>query len=312
MMAAPAPACDPYPSRRSDRPARIPRREAVCHGGTDAAGPCSAGDLDRFDREGFLIAEGLFSEAEIALLHADLGRLAGSLPHEDDRLVREPDNDGVLRSLFAFHDLDGPLARLAHDQRLVDRARQILDSEVYVHQSRVNRKPAFDGREFWWHSDFETWHVEDGMPAMRAVSACVFLNVNDAANGALMLIPGSHRHFLACVGGTPREHYRQSLRRQQYGIPDRQAIATLAEEGGGYRLASGRAGDVVFFDCNTLHGSAGNLTHLPRTNAFVVYNSVANRCGAPTSGLPPRPAFIGTRDHVDPIRPQPGPLTESP
>lgn len=52
--------------------------------------------------------------------------------------------------------------------RLLNVARQILGSEVYIHQFRANMKPGFLGKEFYWHSDFETWHVEDGMPSMRA------------------------------------------------------------------------------------------------------------------------------------------------
>jgi hypothetical protein len=48
---------------------------------------------------------------------------------------------------------------------VVGPARQLLGSDVYVHQSRVNFKPGFNGQDFYWHSDFETWHAEDGMPA---------------------------------------------------------------------------------------------------------------------------------------------------
>src|SRR3546814_19751740 len=72
----------------------------------------------------------------------------------------------------------------------------------YIHQSRLNYKPGFKGKEFYWHSDFETWHVEDGMPRMRALSMSVLLAENTPHNGPLMLIPGSHQSFLTCVGET--------------------------------------------------------------------------------------------------------------
>ena len=95
------------------------------------------------------------------------------------------------------------LARLTRDPRLVNVARQILGSEVYVHQSRANMKPGFKGKEFYWHSDFETWHVEDGMPAMRALSCSVLLTDNNANNGPLMLVPGSHRQFISASARRP-------------------------------------------------------------------------------------------------------------
>lgn len=301
---------DPYPSRCSDKPAILPRLEPVCHGGVDAVGPCSRAELETFERDGCLLARGLFAPDEIAALLRDEQRAADDMRDADERLVREPDNDRVVRSLFAFHALGGILGRLASDERLVARAEQILHSPVVVHQSRINRKPAFDGREFWWHSDFETWHVEDGMPAMRALSACVFLTDSLSCNGALLLLPGSHRHFIACLGRTPEAHYRHSLRRQEYGVPDRESISRIAETSG-YVVAEGRPGDVMFFDCNTLHGSPGNLSHRPRTGAFLVYNSIHNRCGDPTSGQPPRPEHICARAQVEPIVATSGPLTES-
>ena len=65
--------------------------------------------------------------------------------------------------------------RLACDSRLAGVAEFLLGDQVYLHQSRLNYKPGFAGKEFYWHSDFETWYAEDGMPRMRAVSASVLL-----------------------------------------------------------------------------------------------------------------------------------------
>src|SRR3546814_3951459 len=83
-----------------------------------------------------------------------------------EEAITEPGSDAV-RSIFRVHELSDMLGRLASDPRLIHVARQILGSEVYMHQSRANMKPGFKGKEFYWHSDFETWHVEDGMPRMR-------------------------------------------------------------------------------------------------------------------------------------------------
>ena len=115
---------------------------------------------------------------------------------------------------------------------MVDRARQILGSEVYIHQSRVNFKPGFDGKEFYWHSDFETWHAEDGMPRIRAVSISISLTDNYSFNGPLMIMPGSHRTYVSCVGETPDENYKSSLVQQIAGTPDQAALSALAERHG--------------------------------------------------------------------------------
>jgi len=207
--------------------------------------------------------------------------------------ITEPGSD-ALRSVFRVHELSLLLNKLARDPRLIHVARQILGSEVYIHQSRANMKPGFKGKEFYWHSDFETWHVEDGMPAMRALSCSLLLTENNACNGPLMVVPGSHRHFISCQGKTPENHYRSSLKKQEYGVPDPVSLQLLAEQGG-VRAMTGGAGSVVFFDCNTMHGSNGNISPWPRANVFMVYNSVENRLNPPKYGLAPRPEHIAAR-----------------
>jgi hypothetical protein len=47
----------------------------------------------------------------------------------------------------------------------------------------------------------------------------------------LLLIPGSHRHYVTCGGVTPANHYRRSLRKQELGVPDDDSLARLAEAG---------------------------------------------------------------------------------
>lgn len=280
---------DRYPSRCTATPQHLPRLDPVLHAGEAASGPLSASELHAFSRDGYLVCPAVFSAAEITALRTAVTNLSQA----DAAQIAEPDST-VVRSLFALHHGEHLPARLMRDPRLVERAEQILGSGVYIHQSRVNRKPAFDGREFWWHSDFETWHVEDGMPAMRALSAMVFLDDNTPANGPLLVIPGSHHTYVTCVGATPENHHAHSLRRQEYGIPDRDSLTRLAHAGGVQALC-GVAGSVALFDCNLLHGSAGNLSPLSRVNLFTVYNQVDNAPVAPFGGRPPRPAHVAER-----------------
>ena len=88
-----------------------------------------------------------------------------------------------------MHELSEAFAELLSSPRLRIRSARSSGTDIYIHQSRVNRKPGFRGREFDWHSDFETWHAEDGMPRMRAVSVSVALTENRPDNGSLMIMP---------------------------------------------------------------------------------------------------------------------------
>jgi ectoine hydroxylase len=118
-----------------------------------------------------------------------------------------------------------------------------------------------------------------------------------------MVIPGSHQYFISCIGETPEENFKQSLQRQQYGVPDQDSLKMLCTLGG-IRAMTGPPGTVVMFDCNTMHGSYGNISPYPRHNIFFVYNSVHNTLRDPRYGLQPRPEYIATRDFISSIKPK--------
>jgi len=280
---------DPYYSRIASREEISARIDPVVWGDED--GPLQPNEIDQYRQNGFLVLPPLFDATEIAKLSEQADKLAAKASAgRAAEQIEEPDSDKV-RSVFRPHKDNPTFAALANDSRLIDRARQILGGDVYLHQFRINYKPAFVGREFSWHSDFETWHVEDGMPRMRAVSVVVMLDPNTTDNGPLFVIPGSHRHYVRCAGETPENHYATSLRKQEYGVPSPAALAELASTNG-IATVTGPPGAVLFFDCNMMHASPSNLSHQSRTNAFLVFNSGENQLVEPFGGRQPRPDFL--------------------
>ena len=288
---------DLYPSRVAEHASVTPRHDPVVHGtaAQRRAGPLSADELAFFEENGYLFWPSHFSPAEVDRLRRELDTMQTAAARTDSGMdvIREPGGTAV-RSIFAVHDGSPIFAALARDPRLCGSARQILGGDVYIHQSRINFKPGFTGKEFYWHSDFETWHVEDGMPHMRAISFSLLLDDNFPYNGPLMVMPGSHHHYISCVGKTPADHYKQSLRRQEYGVPDPESLTRLYEQCG-IAIPTGPAGSVLMFDCNVMHGSNSNITPLSRRNVFMVYNSMANTLGTPFADVPPRPEHIACR-----------------
>lgn len=296
---------DRYPSRFWPEPRISERRDPAVHGGA-GDGPLSEAELRFYRDNGYLSFEQLIGAHELETYLAELNALRrDEAVRQAAEAVIEPDS-GELRSLFEVHKRSAVLHRLCAHPRLVAIARQLLGSEVYLHQSRINYKGGFRGKEFYWHSDFETWHMEDGVPAMRMVSCSVSLTPNTPHNGPLMIIPGSHQRYISCVGATPEEHYLASLKRQEVGVPDDASLRQLVEDFG-IVAPTGPAGSVTFFDCNTMHGSNSNITPLPRSNVFFVYNSVHNTPAAPFCGLPPRPSFIAERQDFTPIQTEASP-----
>lgn len=293
---------DMYASRTDRMSAIIARQDPVVYNGGSYAQAIDEQQVSSYERNGFLLVEDLFSEQEVQNLLSEVERMrADPAIAGMDEAITEPGSDAV-RSIFRVHQLSDMISRVARDPRVINVARQILGSEVYIHQSRANMKPGFKGKEFYWHSDFETWHVEDGMPRMRALSCSILLTDNNACNGPLMLVPGSHQQFISCQGVTPDDNYKTSLKKQEYGVPDQLSLQLLVEQGG-LQAITAKAGSVIFFDCNTMHGSAGNISPMPRANVFMVYNSVENTLGDPKYGLKPRPQYIAERQNFQALMP---------
>ncbi|MCA9033857.1 MAG: ectoine hydroxylase [Planctomycetaceae bacterium] len=285
-------ATDPYHSRTSETWSAADRVDPVVWSEND--GPLTQQEVESYERDGFLFCQDLIHQDEVQSLLDEATGLADNWPSQQPGLVREPDSR-IVRSIFQLHRHSDLFQRMFADERLLARVTQLLGSDVYIHQSRINYKPALNGKEFFWHSDFETWHVEDGMPRMRAISVSVFLTESHEFNGPLMLIPGSHQTYIRCAGETPENHYEHSLRRQEYGVPTEDALKLLTENAS-IVAPKGPAGSVVFFECNTMHASCGNLSPQPRINLFAVYNSVHNTLEAPFCDQPPRPDFLADRN----------------
>ncbi|MGW3551578.1 ectoine hydroxylase, partial [Streptomyces griseoincarnatus] len=255
---------DLYPTRGATEVV-TPRQDPVVWGSPDTPGPVSAGDLQALDRDGFLAVDQLIGPDEVEVYKRELDRLVGDPAiRADERSIVEPQSQEI-RSVFEVHKISEVFANLVRDERVVGRARQILGSDVYVHQSRINVKPGFGASGFYWHSDFETWHAEDGLPNMRTISVSIALTENYDTNGGLMIMPGSHKTFLGCAGATPKDNYKKSLQMQDAGTPSDEALTKMASEYG-IKLFTGKAGSATWFDCNCMHGSGDNITPYPRSN----------------------------------------------
>ncbi|MER5760307.1 ectoine hydroxylase [Streptomyces sp. NPDC002082] len=290
---------DLYPTRGSEE-VLTGRVDPVVWSEPGTPGPIWAHELESYERDGFLSVDELITPDETDVYRAEMDRLLRDPSTlADDRSVVEPKSREV-RSVFEVHRISEVFAALASDPRVVGRARQILGSDVYVHQSRINVKPGFGASGFYWHSDFETWHAEDGLPHMRTVSVSIALTPNYTTNGGLMIMPGSHRSFLGCAGATPKDNYKKSLQMQDAGTPSDEALTKFASACG-IKVFTGKAGSATWFDCNAMHGSGDNITPYPRSNVFLVFNSVENRPEKPFAAPVRRPRYIASQDFT-PVR----------
>jgi ectoine hydroxylase len=286
---------DLYPSRANEE--KIIKRVDKAVYSTEKIGKYSLDEkeLEVYEKNGFIIIPEAFSEKEIKKFRQELKQLElNEKLWKKEEFISEP-NDNKLRTIFNQHLFSKIYKKLSKDPRILDKVIQILGSDVYIHHGRINVKRAYQGKSFPWHSDFETWHSEDGLPNCRCLSAWLMLTDNTQFNGPLYLIKESHKKFVSCKGITPKDNYKKSLKKQEYGVPSINAIKQLSKND---KLVSaiGKAGTLVLHDGNILHGSADNISPEDRTNIFFVYNSVKNIPVKPFSSKSPRADFLCLKD----------------
>ncbi|ETW92667.1 MAG: hypothetical protein ETSY1_42680, partial [Candidatus Entotheonella factor] len=160
--------------------------------------------------------------------------------------------------------------RLSHHPRLVEPARQLLGPDLYIQQTKINVKAAFDGEAWQWHYDFATHHAEDGVPKPLALNLHVFLEDVNEFNGPLYFIKGSH-----CYGPAPSYHDTTTTSYPLWCV-ERDTIANLIEEGG-LVSATGLAGTGLIFGDVMVHGSPPNMSPWDRPIFSLILNPITNR-----------------------------------
>ena len=236
--------------------------------------------LEQFDREGYLFLPDVFTETESDLLNREAQRVFAM---DRKEVVREKDGK-TARTAFAAQHYNEGFRCLGRHPRLLEPVKQILDGDVYMHQYKVNAKAAFNGDVWQWHQDYGTWSRDDLMPEARAMNIALFLEDVTEFNGALMFIPRSHKGGVIDAG-----HDVQTTSYPLWTIDD-ETITRLVDEGG-IVSPKGRAGSVIMFHSNLVHGSPSNMSPYDRTIVYLSLCHVNNHIRQYK-----RPEWVAERD----------------
>lgn len=236
-----------------------------------------------------------------------VAELPSIFEEDSPRRVMEKDGQGV-RSVYGSHLTSPVFQVLARHPKIVVPVRQMLGTEVYVYQFKINAKLALVGDVWEWHQDYVFWLKEDGMPTPSVVNAVIFLHEVNEFNGPMFLILGSHREGVVDVRARNDQQpgYSNSpawisnlTAKLKYSL-NKETIAVLVKKYG-IVAPKGPRGSVLFFHPNIVHASSPNLSPFDRPLAIVSYNSVEN---IPQTAAR-RPEFLVSRDYrpIEPLAP---------
>ena len=205
--------------------------------------------VDSFRRNGFLVAENLLSEAELAALRAETVRICrgerGSVTGLPECFPSESDDEVIQKTLCVHfpHKISDVMHAAVAQSGIVEVLTHLIGPNVKCMQSMLFIKSSGKPGQAW-HQD------EAFIPTRDRSLTAAWMALEDATeeNGCLWAIPGSHRHGVLWPN---REHdderYDCAVEAFDFPYTDDDAVMIPA-----------RAGSVVFFNGYLLHRSLPN------------------------------------------------------
>lgn len=211
---------------------------------------------EQFARDGFYLAKGVFTPAEVAELEAEFDRIVSQLLASGEELNArwsgpEMERIGAAGTVVLHtHNVQQYSAawlKAFLNPRFLDVAEAILGPDIVLHHSKLFQKPPETGAPFPMHQDWEYF------PSVMDTMIAGIVHVSEATDemGCLRVYPGSHR--VGRVGGSSGQSESEWLAKH----PIEGATPLEAEPG-----------DVALFHYFTLHGSLPNRS--PKTRKTVL------------------------------------------
>lgn len=213
-----------------------------------------------FDENGYYIARGLFSRAEVEEIREHFMEMRKEGPKPGD-YGGDPKKGGsdplnAFPRFINMHKWDPKSEAWQRDPRLMETAASLVGDEMELCQTMLYFKPP-GGRGQGLHQDNQYIRRYPIIAAWMALDRC------DEENGEMVLVPGSNK-----LGVLPVQFADESV-----SFTSGETVMPEGAEEVGIHM---EPGDVLFFGGFTIHGSYPNQTTDRFRRAFIVHYYAAH------------------------------------
>lgn len=209
--------------------------------------------IAKFNRDGYVIIRGLYSEQEMKQITAWVDEVAGypEVPGKYMMYFEQGRLQPAGRILSRMEDIEpyhNGFSKLFTGEKMQGAVSELFGEPVVLFKDKINFKmPGADG--FKAHQDIQAgW---DRYASLH-ITALVSIDASNRDNGCLELAPGHHKEGFIGESWKP-----------------------LAEDALAYIPVPTGPGDAVFFDSYTPHRSDPNNTNSARRVLYVTYNRLS-------------------------------------
>lgn len=217
-------------------------------------------DVHRYERDGYMLVENMFSGEEIDHMLAALEHSARVANH----LGGQADKSGKVARFSNWKDLGYDIwTAVSTSPRIVNTVRILLGEEIAFFGAKVMFKEAHSGGAWEWHQDFGYWYKSCVYPKLISV----FIALDDATreNGCLRVLKGSHHAGRLQHVEVQGDQLEADPARVKRMLGELETVECAMPKG-----------SALFFHCNLLHTSSANDSDHHRRTFITIYNAYDN------------------------------------
>ena len=204
-------------------------------------------DLELYHRQGYLAGFQIFEEDQCSRFLELYWRLRKLLP-----------SGMSTQEMDWWHATDNELWELCKHPKILDYVESILGPDFFLWGTQFFSKEPRDGKTTPWHQDAFYWPLSPH----NAVTVWLAFSDSDEGNGAMMVVPGSHR--------AGKLKYRKTTQDSD--------VLDMVLEHGEFRESNAvplilKAGQISLHDDNIIHGSAPNHSERLRCGLTMRYSA---------------------------------------
>jgi len=236
----------------------------------------SSNHLDHYQEQGFAVVKGVFEPAEIEELarafdrvYAEGLRHRASFRHQNVffRLADDPKVGRIVRMVQWPAYFEPRLARYRTDRRILEILAPLLGKDLKQIINQMHWKPpGASGVEFGYHQDIRFRRPREAYrdPATSYVQTGIAIDPHRRENGAMTILPGSHRlgELAFTPGGRIMDRALSDDDLGALGIDPSSKVDLILEPG-----------DVALWHLHLIHGSGPNVSNSDRRfylNGYVI------------------------------------------
>ncbi len=214
----------------------------------------TAEEIETYHRDGYVIPQNFqLRNDELQRLRNALDAVLADNPDiMPDRIMNPHLNGGKPYGVRGQAAFDG----LVHDPRILAMAQAVMGPDLILLFTHLFCKPASSSRIVPWHQDGPFWPVKP----MALCTVWVALDDVDEGNGAMKVIPGSHKG----------EAYEHELLDDPNSTLNRELKIEDVDDDAA-KLIELKAGQLSLHDIGIIHGSAANSSGRRRAGLALRY-----------------------------------------